>query len=123
MEVLKEESLDIFQRCTSSEYEGGSMKLFQRKLKVTKRDNKWNNMLLIFQDQMEESIGPEWRDLLIYSYINSTLSDCDDLWQQVLHGLMLLQLEDDGGGDSDLEELQQESLLLRHILLEVSRKW
>ena len=99
------------------------MKLFQRKLKVTKRDNKWNNMLLIFQDQMEESIGPEWRDLLIYSYINSTLSDCDDLWQQVLHGLMLLQLEDDGGGDGDLEELQQESLLLRHILLEVSRKW
>ena len=80
-------------------------------------------MLLIFQDQMEESIGPEWRDLLIYSYINSTISDCDEIWQQVLHGLMLLQLEDDGGGDSDLEELQQESLLLRHILLEVSRKW
>ena len=47
---------------------------------------------------MEESLGPELRDLLIDTYISSICDDCDDLYYETLHELMMLQCEEVEGG-------------------------
>ena len=70
--------------------------------------------------RMEESLGPELRDLLIDTYISSICDECDDLYYETLHELMMLQCEEVEDSDDEEEEIEQEILLLKYLLLEVS---
>ena len=70
--------------------------------------------------RMEESLGPELRDLLIDTYISSICDECDDLYYETLHELMMLQCEEFEDSDDEEEEIEQEILLLKYLLLEVS---
>ena len=69
---------------------------------------------------MEESLGPEFRDLLVDSYISSICDDCDELYYETLNELIMLQHEEVEDSDDEEEEIQQEILLLKYLLLEVS---
>ena len=68
---------------------------------------------------MEESLGPEWRDLLIETYMTCTIDEFDDLWHDAVKELTLMSMEECEDSDSDEEEELQDALLLRTLLLEV----
>ena len=66
---------------------------------------------------MEESLGPEWRDLLIETYMTCTIDEFDDLWHDAVKELTLMSMEESEDSDSDEEEELQDALLLRTLLL------
>ena len=68
---------------------------------------------------MEESLGPEWRDLLIETYMTCSIDEFDDLWHDAVKELTLMSMEECEDSDSDEEEELQDALLLRTLLLEV----
>ena len=68
---------------------------------------------------MEESLGPEWRDLLIETYMTCSIDKFDDLWHDAVKKLTLMSMEECEDSDSDEEEELQDALLLRTLLLEV----
>ena len=75
---------------------------------------------------MEETLGPEWRDLLIELYMDSAIEESDDMWQALLHELAMIAIEDhddsddsDEDEDSEDEDDLEEVLHHRFLLLEV----
>ena len=68
---------------------------------------------------MEESLGPEWPDLLVETYMTCTIDELDDLWHDTVKELTLMSMEESEDSDSDEEEELQDALLLRTLLLEV----
>ena len=74
---------------------------------------------------MEETLGPEWRDLLIELYMDSAIEESDDMWQALLHELAMIAIEDHDDSDSDEDEDSEdeddleEVLHHRFLLLEV----
>ena len=73
---------------------------------------------------MEETLGPEWRDLLIELYMDCAIEESDDMWQALLHELAMIAIEDhdsdsDEDEDSEDEDDLEEVLQHRFLLLEV----
>ena len=70
---------------------------------------------------MEESLGPEWRDLLIETYMNCAIEESDEMWQALLHELAMIAMEDLEVSDSDSEDEEdmEDALHHRFLLLEV----
>jgi len=67
---------------------------------------------------MKESLGPEWRDLLIKTYMTCTIDEFDDLWHDAVKELTLMSMMESEDSDSDEEEELQDALLLRTLLPE-----
>ena len=68
---------------------------------------------------MEESLGPEWQDLLMETYMTCTIDEFDELWHDAVKELLNFSMEETDGSDSDEEEELQGALLLRTLLLEM----
>ena len=65
---------------------------------------------------MEESLGPEWQDLLIETYMKCTIDEFDELWHDAVKELLNILMEETEDSDSEKEEELQDALLLRTLL-------
>ena len=69
---------------------------------------------------MEESLGPELKNLLIEAYVSCVLEEFDELWLRTLYRLAALHAMEVEDSDSEEEEEFQEFLELRMLLVQVS---
>ena len=68
---------------------------------------------------MEESLGPEWQDLLMETYMTCTIDEFDELWHDAVKELLNISMEETEDSDSEKEKELQDALLLRTLLLEM----